>query len=698
MTPERYITEGWAVVPIPRGEKGPRVENWQNTTFTAADFKSGDNIGVRLGTPSNHLIDIDLDALEAVKAALKFLPTTERIHGRPSKPQSHYWYYAVLKSEQFKDTDGSMLVEIRSTGGQTVIPPSIHPKGETLAWEIERTPSSPEAAHLRRMVALTAITALLSRHWPPNGPLTNQHDTAGLVAGFLCTLKLAPVEIEYIVEEAARISGDDNVKDRVVFAANTVEKFVAGDKVRGAPELAKELGEEVVRRIRSWFGDTHSSIIEQMNLKHAVMFGQHGRIVVLTETIEDGQPQLRFSDPHQMPLLYPQPVKIGESAKGIPVTKSLGSVWLTHPRRRFYEGIELAPNGHSNPNYYNLWRGFSVEPKKGEWSLFKKHLLLLANNNVEHARYILAWMIQTVQHPERPIGIALSFKGKQGTGKSTFAKWFGSLFGPHFLHLDSEQRLLGHFNAHLHNAILILADEAVWAGGKAGLGSLKRLITEETLAVERKGVDTMIVKNMIHMMVASNEDWFVPVGFDNRRFAVFTAANDHINDFQFFGAVSDELFQHDGLAAMLYDLLEMKDDTNLRDIPETDELNKQKNQSMPTRYAWWLEQLQDGALWRTATRKGNLYVMDPDTVYEGYLNAIGKAERHANLGLKGALGRFMRSLCPPPYPETIRSTDDKRYWTMPSLDECRKYYSENHTKVDWNEGVREPILELEDSK
>ena len=42
------------------------------------------------------------------------------------------------------------------------------------------------------------------------------------------------------------------------------------------------------------------------------------------------------------------------------------------------------------------------------------------------------------QEPHRPIGIALAFKGKPGTGKSTFAKWFGPLFGVHFLHLDSQ--------------------------------------------------------------------------------------------------------------------------------------------------------------------------------------------------------------------------------------------------------------------
>jgi len=34
----RHISEGWSVIPIPKGEKGPRVPDWQNTAFTVDDF------------------------------------------------------------------------------------------------------------------------------------------------------------------------------------------------------------------------------------------------------------------------------------------------------------------------------------------------------------------------------------------------------------------------------------------------------------------------------------------------------------------------------------------------------------------------------------------------------------------------------------------------------------------------------------
>jgi len=40
MTPSDYIRRGWAVVPIPPGEKGPKLQEWQKRLFTAADFAS----------------------------------------------------------------------------------------------------------------------------------------------------------------------------------------------------------------------------------------------------------------------------------------------------------------------------------------------------------------------------------------------------------------------------------------------------------------------------------------------------------------------------------------------------------------------------------------------------------------------------------------------------------------------------------
>jgi hypothetical protein len=686
---DRYFKLGWRLVPIPKGEKGPRVSDWQHKEFTLADFDLTANVGVLLGEPSKWETDIDCDCKQAVSAAKVLLLKTQMIHGRPSNPQSHYHFTSEhSKSEAFKDLDGSMIIEIRSTGGQTVLPPSMHPSGERLAWEVFREASAVEFGLLRQSVAWVATAAILARHWPSAG---SRHAVAGLVAGLLVALKLEPLTIEKIVECAATIAGDNDVPDRTRFARETVKTFAEGGKVGGGPKLADEMGPEIVKRIREWFEDTTGkSQIEQLNEKHAVIFQQSGDLFIITEDRDAlGNCFLRFSSPEVIKQLYPQLVAF-PSGNGKAVLRPLGATWLSSPRRRFYNGIELAPNGHTTPGYYNMWNGFTVEPKKGDWSIYRQHLDLLAEHDEESARYILAWMADVVKHPERPGVTSLGFRGGQGTGKSTFVKWYGSLFGSHFLHLDSEQRLLGRFNAHLHNAILVLADEAVWAGGKQGLGALKRLITEDTLAIERKGIDTIMVKNMIHMMVASNEEWFVPASFDDRRFAVFHVSDARQNNAQFFGTVREELFERGGLAALLYDLLEHPGNVDLRKIPETEERDRQKKRSLQPKHAWWLEMLTDGTPWDEAelTDIGD-YRVDPELLYTLFVTATQKAERYTNNGFKGALGRYLKTVLPDPYPVLKQAgTGDergKRFWLFPSLGIARQHYDKLFGREDWGD-------------
>src|SRR5215471_20182131 len=141
-----YITRGWRIIPVPPGEKKPIIPGWPDLRIGENDlsnyFESESNIGLLLGEVSGGLIDVDLDCEEALRLARIYLPNTELVHGRPSKPDSH-WYYNVetpLDYKKFTDPDPldgkhSTIVEIRTgPGQQTIIPPSIHPSGEKLAW------------------------------------------------------------------------------------------------------------------------------------------------------------------------------------------------------------------------------------------------------------------------------------------------------------------------------------------------------------------------------------------------------------------------------------------------------------------------------------------------------------------------------------------------------------------------------------
>ncbi|UUO05332.1 phage/plasmid primase, P4 family [Blastopirellula sp. J2-11] len=143
-TAHEYVRRGWSVVPVPHRSKNPGFNDWQKLRIQENEldqyFKSDrQNIGVLLGEPSGWLIDIDLDHSLAVDLADQYLTPTDAVFGRTSRPGSHRIYQVTgpLETKKLRSKKVGMLVEIRSTGMQTVFPDSTHESGEPIRWENE---------------------------------------------------------------------------------------------------------------------------------------------------------------------------------------------------------------------------------------------------------------------------------------------------------------------------------------------------------------------------------------------------------------------------------------------------------------------------------------------------------------------------------------------------------------------------------
>jgi len=139
-----YCRRGWSPIPIPHRSKNPGYNGWEQTRLKEEELPSRfngapQNIGVLLGEPSGWLIDVDLDHPRCVELADQFLPPTPAVFGRPGKKRSHreYRVNAPVPTKKHKSKSAGMLVELRSTGLQTVFPPSTHESGEPITWETE---------------------------------------------------------------------------------------------------------------------------------------------------------------------------------------------------------------------------------------------------------------------------------------------------------------------------------------------------------------------------------------------------------------------------------------------------------------------------------------------------------------------------------------------------------------------------------
>jgi hypothetical protein len=261
---ERYVRAGFAVVPIPHRSKGPVLEGWEALRLSSDKLPEHfngkpQNIGLILGEPSGGLVDMDLDAREAIRIAGRFLPPT-LTSGRASSPHSHWWYIAPgARTTKFKDVDGTVLAELRSTGTQTLVAPSVHPSGERVEWhDAGLKPARVEAKGLVSQVRELASATLIARHLPPVG---GRHDYALALSGFLLRSGRLDSETALKILKAGwdangwldERSKREAHRDLEGIVRDTTENLLAGEPVVGGPTL-EDLRPGMVKLLYKWWG------------------------------------------------------------------------------------------------------------------------------------------------------------------------------------------------------------------------------------------------------------------------------------------------------------------------------------------------------------------------------------------------------------------------------------------------------------
>lgn len=257
----QYLSRGWCAIPVPPRSKNPNRKEWQNERYEPADveraFNPKGNVGIHCGKPSNGLCDVDLDVPEAVALAPIFLPATGRRHGRKTNPSSHWWYVCDpvppgVKIFREPGRKGKKLIELRSTGGQTIVPPSIHDTtGEEYVWDTKGEASEVDGRVLRHDVAKLAACTLLARHWVEG----QRHDLALAVAGVLLRQGWSQEYVAEFIEAAARAAGDiSQMREHRQAVADTAEALAHNQPATGIPTLAEIMGDATASRFIEWLG------------------------------------------------------------------------------------------------------------------------------------------------------------------------------------------------------------------------------------------------------------------------------------------------------------------------------------------------------------------------------------------------------------------------------------------------------------
>jgi hypothetical protein len=426
---------------------------------------------------------------------------------------------------------------------------------------------------------------------------------------------------------------------------------------------------------------TAAEWIKHLNEKHAVVMVR-GKFCILNEETDPVtlRPDISFSSKDDFINRYTTKYVVNPNDGN---TTTAGKLWFHSPKRRSYNGIVFSP-GEKPEGYYNLWRGFGLEPKQGCWERMRQHIWEnICSENPEYFKWFTAWFANMLQNPgkEQP-GTAIILRGGKGTGKSIFINQFKYILNNHFLAVSNQRHITGNFNYHLKDVLLLCCNEGFWGGNKVDDSVLKHMITESSIFIEGKGKDGYSVESHLFIVMISNELWVVNASTDERRYFSLEVGTKHQQDKEYFGAIWKEM-NEGGREAMMYDLLNLDiSEVDLKTAPKTEGLLKQIEKSMNPAEQWWWECLNferntsDG-WWSETVSCEELYMN-----YQKFVSDIGaKGYRMTHV----QFGKQLKELCPD-LTRTRQNIGGNRVWSyrFPQINVCKQIFEDKiGMKIDW---------------
>jgi len=235
---------------IPLNGKRPLGSDWQKLRQShphALDPNGSWNIGVVLGDASNGLVDVDIDRVEALPLADFFLPQSEMIFGRKSKPDSHRIYKCPEPGRCKKwGDDAGVIVELRGNGGQTMFPPSAHPSGELVEFDKAGVPTTISWQELESAVLELAVATEIFGSYTDSC----RHDIVLALAGLLRRAGWSQQRTESFIEKLAHAHRDNEIGDR----RRCVKDSYVMEIPFGLPRLAELTNESTAECVARWIG------------------------------------------------------------------------------------------------------------------------------------------------------------------------------------------------------------------------------------------------------------------------------------------------------------------------------------------------------------------------------------------------------------------------------------------------------------
>lgn len=292
--------------------------------------------------------------------------------------------------------------------------------------------------------------------------------------------------------------------------------------------------ENSFQHIATDFEKTHLKIINKsLFVKHC-----NNNIIFLT------QAQLKMSYSH---LSYDVPVY---NEKGVFTgcnTLPFINKWIgfSHNIRR-KDDVDIYPNSKDCPeNIFNLWRPFAMElltdpytDKQSELNFILNHIKILCNHDENVYDYFIKWIAQMIQYPHIKT-IMPTFISGEGSGKGTLFKLFEKMLGSEkvFETTNPSRDVWGDFNGMMCNCFLVNLNELSKKDTMEAEGKIKGLITDNSLAINQKGLPQYKIKSYHRFITTTNKEEPLNSTYGDRRNLIIRSSDEKKGDFQYFETI-----------------------------------------------------------------------------------------------------------------------------------------------------------------
>jgi hypothetical protein len=419
--------------------------------------------------------------------------------------------------------------------------------------------------------------------------------------------------------------------------------------------------------------DQEEFYLEKINKEYALIY-MEGSHFILHETVDEkGRPKRNF--------LTEQTFKRRFSPYTVQKSGTYAEIWLDWVKRREFSGICFAPERTPRHGYYNLWRGFTCQPKpyseatreaQQGFDMFIAHTREnICRGDELLFQWLLGYFAHMVQSPwERPLTTVV-FRGGKGVGKNALIDRVGALIGSgHYLVAHDGRYLTSNFNGHMDSCLCLVLDEAFWSGDKAAEGKLKGLTTAPEIIIERKGKEPYTVDNLVRLVVIGNEKWLVPASADERRYAVYDVGDGKKQNRKFFKEMRILMDDMGGKQILLHYLKNFDlSKVDVNEAPKTDALLDQKVSSLEPFQQWWFDCLSNGRVfgenWSTE--------IDKEMFRDTFARYCRTKQIRSRIPDDRSIGKLLKSVCNTMTTSKRREgTESVHTYRLPNLEGCRR--------------------------